>query len=217
MATAVKRVGMELRKFGPLRQLVSLIGQGTWFIEAGNRSSVVAALRRGLDLGMNHIDTAEMYGDGAAEKIIGEAITGRRGEAFLVSKVLPTTLPHMERCLPANALWLAWERTTWIAISCIGADRTRLRKQSQRSNTCGGKEKFFRGESAILTCPISWRHYLSPDQAGSPAIKFSITSKSARLSAPCFPGAKRMILRLWRIARSATDTFPARAHQGVKC
>jgi hypothetical protein len=49
---------MELRKFGPLRQLVSVIGQGTWYIDAGNRSSVIAALRRGLDLRMNHIDTA---------------------------------------------------------------------------------------------------------------------------------------------------------------
>jgi diketogulonate reductase-like aldo/keto reductase len=49
----------------------------------------VAALRRGLDLGMNHIDTAEMYGDGAAEAVVGEAIAGRRDEVFLVSKVLP--------------------------------------------------------------------------------------------------------------------------------
>src|SRR5580700_1858699 len=89
MATAAKRVGMEFRKFGPLPQLVSVIGQGTWYIDSGNRSSVIAALRRGLDLGMNHIDTAEMYGDGAAERVVGEAIAGRRDEVFLVSKVLP--------------------------------------------------------------------------------------------------------------------------------
>src|SRR5204862_1550695 len=49
----------------------------------------IAALRLGLDLGMTVIDTAEMYGDGAAERLVGEAIAGRRAEAFLVSKVLP--------------------------------------------------------------------------------------------------------------------------------
>src|ERR1700733_11524475 len=80
---------MELRPFGLTGRQVSPIGQGTWNIEEGDRALAIAALRRGLDLGMNHIDTAEMYGSGAAEKIIGEAIAGRRDEVFLVSKVLP--------------------------------------------------------------------------------------------------------------------------------
>jgi diketogulonate reductase-like aldo/keto reductase len=65
-----------------------VIGQGTWYIDEGDRAFVVA-LRRGLDLGMNHIDTAEMYGAGAAEEMVGAAIAGRRDEVFLVSKVLP--------------------------------------------------------------------------------------------------------------------------------
>ena len=80
---------MELRRFGPTRREVPIIGQGTWYIDAAHRASAIAALRRGLDLGMTHIDTAEMYGDGAAEKIVGEAIAGRRDEVFLVSKVVP--------------------------------------------------------------------------------------------------------------------------------
>jgi diketogulonate reductase-like aldo/keto reductase len=67
---------------------VSVIGQGTWYIDRGDRKHAVAALRRGLDLGMSHIDTAEMYGD--AEPVVAEAITGRRDEVFLVSKVLPS-------------------------------------------------------------------------------------------------------------------------------
>ena len=62
-----------------------VIGQGTWQI--GSRAPAIAALRRGLDLGMTHIDTAEMYG--VAEDVIAEAIAGRRDEVFLVSKVLP--------------------------------------------------------------------------------------------------------------------------------
>jgi diketogulonate reductase-like aldo/keto reductase len=80
---------MERRQFGPTKREVPVIGQGTWYNESDDRASAVAALRRGLDLGMTHIDTAEMYGEGAAEKWIAEAIEGRRKEVFLVSKVLP--------------------------------------------------------------------------------------------------------------------------------
>jgi diketogulonate reductase-like aldo/keto reductase len=80
---------VQKRQFGSSAREVAVIGQGTWFIEAGERSITVAALRRGLDLGMTHIDTAELYGSGAAEELVGEAIAGRRDEVFLVSKVLP--------------------------------------------------------------------------------------------------------------------------------
>jgi diketogulonate reductase-like aldo/keto reductase len=80
---------MKHRRFGTSARDVAVIGQGTWYIEHADRRAAVAALRRGLDLGMNHIDTAEMYGDGAAERVVGEAIAGRREDAFLVSKVLP--------------------------------------------------------------------------------------------------------------------------------
>jgi diketogulonate reductase-like aldo/keto reductase len=81
---------LEKREFGPGGRKVAVIGQGTWYIERAERASAVAALRKGLDLGMTHIDTAEMYGSGAAEKVIAEAIAGRRDEVFLVSKVLPS-------------------------------------------------------------------------------------------------------------------------------
>jgi diketogulonate reductase-like aldo/keto reductase len=80
---------MERRKFGSTNREVAIVGQGTWNLEQADRASAVAALRRGLDLGMNHIDTAEMYGAGAAEELIAEAVAGRRDEVFLVSKVLP--------------------------------------------------------------------------------------------------------------------------------
>lgn len=80
---------MERRPFGSTKREVAVIGQGTWYGESDNRASAVAALRKGLDLGMNHIDTAEMYLSGVAEEWIAEAIAGRRHEVFLVSKVLP--------------------------------------------------------------------------------------------------------------------------------
>jgi diketogulonate reductase-like aldo/keto reductase len=79
-----------MRKFGTARRQVAAIGQGTWKIEESAADTAVESLRRGLDLGMTHIDTAEMYGSGAAETIVGKAIAGRRDEVFLVSKVLPS-------------------------------------------------------------------------------------------------------------------------------
>ena len=79
---------MRQQKFGSSRSDVSVIGQGTWYLDRGDRKAAVAALRRGIDLGMTHIDTAEMYGD--AELVIADAIAERRDELFLVSKVLPS-------------------------------------------------------------------------------------------------------------------------------
>jgi diketogulonate reductase-like aldo/keto reductase len=81
-------IEMRFRQFGSSGPQVPVIGQGTWYIDRGNRSSAVAALRRGIDLGMTHIDTAEMYDD--AELVVADAIAGRRDEIFLVSKVLPS-------------------------------------------------------------------------------------------------------------------------------
>jgi len=80
---------MQTRAFGATGLEIPVIGQGTWNLERGDEASVVAALCRGLDLGMTHVDTAEMYGRGAAERRIAKAIAGRRDEVFLVSKVLP--------------------------------------------------------------------------------------------------------------------------------
>jgi len=80
---------MERRPFGPLPQTVPVIGQGTWYQRGDRREPSIAALRRGLDLGMTHIDVAEMYLNGTAEEWVAEAIEGRRDEVFLVSKVLP--------------------------------------------------------------------------------------------------------------------------------
>ncbi|MER2268863.1 aldo/keto reductase [Methylobacterium oxalidis] len=78
---------MDARGFGSTGQRVSVIGQGTWRIDGSAWADAVAALRAGVDAGLTHIDTAEMYGD--AEAIVAEAIEGLREEVFLVSKVVP--------------------------------------------------------------------------------------------------------------------------------
>jgi diketogulonate reductase-like aldo/keto reductase len=80
------------RPFGPTGIPVSVIGQGTWRMgeNASRRREEVAALRLGIELGMTHVDTAEMYGDGGAERVVAEAIAGQRDGAFLATKVLPS-------------------------------------------------------------------------------------------------------------------------------
>jgi len=80
---------MRYRQFSTTKREVSIVGQGTWYGNEDRRESAINALRKGLDLGMTHIDTAEMYLSGRAEEWIGEAIARRRPEVFLVSKVLP--------------------------------------------------------------------------------------------------------------------------------
>ena len=91
------------------------LGLGTWKMgeRAGNAAREVAALRRGLDLGMTLIDTAEMYGEGGAEKVVARAIAGRRTSAFVVSKVYPQNAG-------ARSMMAACERSLRrLAIDCI--------------------------------------------------------------------------------------------------
>ena len=87
---------MPKRPFGWTGVDVAVIGQGTWMIEgsASAEKRAVEALRLGIDLGMTHIDTAEMYGNGRAEELVAEAIAGRRDEVFLASKVLPSNASY---------------------------------------------------------------------------------------------------------------------------
>jgi diketogulonate reductase-like aldo/keto reductase len=96
---------MLTRPFGPTKRPVSRIGQGTWHLEQADAPAAIAALQRGIDLGMTHIDTAELYGSGRVEALVGKAIAGRREGLFLVSKVMPSnasfdgTLRACERSL----------------------------------------------------------------------------------------------------------------------
>src|SRR3989442_15503569 len=87
---------MLSRPFGPTGVDVSIIGQGTWHMgeERKLRKDEIAALSLGLDLGLTHIDTAEMYADGGAEEIVAEAVVGRRHEAFIATKVMPSNASY---------------------------------------------------------------------------------------------------------------------------
>ncbi len=109
MADTMKKIQL------PSGDTVPLLGQGTWKMGEDKRlrKDEVAALRVGLDLGMTLIDTAEMYADGGAEEVVGEAISGRRDEVFIVTKFLPQ---HAGRRLVASACERSLER---LGVDCV--------------------------------------------------------------------------------------------------
>lgn len=78
-----------LRELGRTRKSVSAIGQGTWELELADEAAATRALLAGLDAGLTHVDTAELYGDGRVEELLGRALGPRRREVFLASKVVP--------------------------------------------------------------------------------------------------------------------------------
>ncbi|HEY0192501.1 MAG TPA: aldo/keto reductase [Kofleriaceae bacterium] len=80
---------MQARSFGTGGPAVPVYGLGTWNMERDDRKAAIAAIRRAVELGLTHIDTAEMYGAGQVESLTGEALAGLRDRVFLVSKVLP--------------------------------------------------------------------------------------------------------------------------------
>ena len=106
---------MIQHKFGWTGVDVPVIGQGTWMIDGDSETEAraIQTLRLGLDLGMSHIDTAEMYGDGHVEELVGQAIAGRRDEIFLVSKVLPSNASY-EGTLKACKRSLKRLKTDWL-------------------------------------------------------------------------------------------------------
>ena len=137
---------MEQKPFGASRHKVAVVGQGTWNIDRGNRGRAVAALRAGLDRGMTHIDTAEMYGN--AEEIVREAIASRRDEVFLVSKVLPS-----------NASGRGTRTACTRSLARLGTDRLdcyllHWRGQYGLAETCAAFEEL-KDEGKILSWGVS--------------------------------------------------------------
>jgi diketogulonate reductase-like aldo/keto reductase len=80
---------VKARRLGPLAVAVPVIGIGTWNMEADDEAAAIASVQRAIELGATHVDTAELYGSGRVEEMLGKALAGRRDRVFLVSKVLP--------------------------------------------------------------------------------------------------------------------------------
>ena len=138
---------MTRRAFGWTGVEVPVIGQGTWNIEGGREKEkrAIEALRAGLDLGMTHIDTAEMYGSGRAEELVAEAIAGRRQEVFLASKVLPSnasnkgTIAACERSLAR----LKTDRLDLYMLHWRGGYRLEETMRAMETLVAAGKVRFF--------------------------------------------------------------------------
>lgn len=105
---------MEQRVFGGTGKQVPVLGQGTWQMEEDDREEAIRSLRAGLDLGLTHVDTAELYGHGRVEEsIVSEALAGRRKDVFLVSKVMPSNATYAGT-LSACERSLKRLRTDWL-------------------------------------------------------------------------------------------------------
>jgi diketogulonate reductase-like aldo/keto reductase len=102
---------MQMRRFGAGGPTVATFGIGTWNMERDDRKSAIAAIRRAIELGMVHVDTAELYGSGKVETMVGEAIAGAREQIFLVSKVLPR-----------NATYAGTLRACEVSLRRLGTD-----------------------------------------------------------------------------------------------
>ena len=91
--------------FGPTGVQVPKVGLGTWYLEQADDKTAIAAVQAALELGLTHVDTAELYGSGKAESLVGKALEGRRDGVFLVSKIIPSTasrkgtIKHCEQTL----------------------------------------------------------------------------------------------------------------------
>ena len=121
----------------PSGEKVPALGMGTWMLgdNRTRRTEEIATLQRGIDLGMTLIDTAEMYGEGDSEKLVGEAIKGRRAEVFLVSKVYPHNAG-------GRALMSACERSLQrLGVDCLDLYLLHWRGRFPLSETIEGFEK----------------------------------------------------------------------------
>ena len=181
---------------------VPALGQGTWHMgENGRRAAAeVAALQLGMSLGLTLIDTAEMYGDGGAEEVVGKAIAGQRDRVFIVSKVYPHNASR-------DGVAAACERS----LKRLNTDRIDLyllhwRGGHKLSETVSGFERL-RQEGKIRLWGVSnldvsdMEEIARLPQGGHCTLptRCSTIPIRAASSSTCFPGAKRTECRSWPI------------------
>ena len=156
-----------------------------------NGRVAIAALRRGLDLGMTHIDTAELYGSGRAEEIVAEAIAGRRDDVFLVSKVMPQNASR------AGTIAACKKSLTRLKTDRLDCYLLHWRGRHPLEETIAAFEELV-AAGKIRSWGVS--NFDADDldeaeaiagQGASPAIRCSTISRNAASSTPSFRGASR--------------------------
>ena len=130
---------MEKQIFGATDIEVARIGQGTWNLEKSSLKQVKEAVHHGIDLGMTHIDTAEMYGNGAVERVLGQVLRGIREKVFLVSKVLPKNATYEGTIV--NRASEEWEQIIWTLTYFIGTKSTLSKEHFRLSKNFSPTEK----------------------------------------------------------------------------
>ena len=155
------------RRFGPMPDEVPIVGQGTWQMAEGrHRADEVAALRAGIARGLTHIDTAEMYGSGAAEELIAEAIRDiPRRELFIVSKVLPQNASHARHAARLRAEPAAPRHRPPRRLSVALARQRAARRDAGRAGGTGRPGQDPRARRLELRRLRSGRGARSPAQA----------------------------------------------------
>ena len=191
-----------------------MIGQGTWYIDDGDRAAAIAALRRGLDLGMTHIDTAEMYGRARRGP-------GRRGDRRAARRGLPRLqgapaerLARAGRSRPASGRSRAWGPTGSTATSCTGAASIRWRTRSRPSSSSGARARSSPGASATSTWPTSTRPWRSRARAASPATRCSTTWSERAIEHAVIPWCEAHGVAVVAYSPFGHGALPGPAHEG---
>ena len=185
---------------------IPVLGLGTWMM--GERKSAaaseLAALKLGLDLGMNFIDTAEMYGSGGAEEIVREAMAGRRDQIFLVSKVLPQNASRAGtvRACEASLKRLGTDRLDLYLLHWAGSHPLDATIEAFEQLKRAGKILRW-GVSNFDLDEMESRSTALPSQA----TRCSTISRAAASNSISCPGAARAAFRSWPIRRSSRAAF----------
>jgi hypothetical protein len=134
------------------RVRVAVIGQGTWEMGESRRTEKdeIAALRLGIELGMTHIDTAEMYADGGSERVVGQAVKGRRAGVFITTKVWPDNASYAGALKACSPPLFTAEACEWIS-SAVGSC-----EQETSSGPCQPEAPPPATPRARLSCAAGW-------------------------------------------------------------
>jgi diketogulonate reductase-like aldo/keto reductase len=188
---------------------VPALGQGTWRMgeDARLRQQEISAIRAGIEQGMTLIDTAEMYGDGATESLLGEALAGLRDQVFLVSKVYPQNAGRgrIERACDASLQRLKTDRLDLYLLHWRGGVPLAETVEGMEALIRAGKIARW-GVSNLDPSDIEELFLAGGEACSTNQILYNITERGAEFD--LLPQLKERRFRSWRTAQSARVVYP---------